>query len=51
MAQAHAMLSWHFRALSYPAAYLHGDGPAESHLEDPELFAAHLKVLKDLVCK
>lgn len=29
----------------------HGDRPAESHLEDPELFAAYLKALQDLVCK
>lgn len=27
------------------------DGLAELHLEDPELFAAYLKVLNDLVCK
>lgn len=38
-------------ALLYPAAYLRGDGLAELHLEDPELFAAYLKVLEDLVCE
>lgn len=32
-------------------AFLPGDKPAVLHLEDPELFAAQLKILKDLVSK
>lgn len=47
----HATLSRAFLSPAVPISYLHGDGPAESHLEDPELFAAYLKVLKDLVCQ
>lgn len=40
-----------FPSPAEPSSYLRGDGPAVSHLENPELFAAYLKALKDLVCK
>lgn len=32
-------------------AFLPGDKPAVLHLQDPELFAAQLKILKNLVSK